>query len=200
VAVEWIPGNTAKWTHADGVRLRPLQAEDLSRLVAWDAAPEVQYHMGRRFLSPADARAWWETLRPRYGRIGFAILADERLVGDLELEHIGWRRGEAELRICIGDQTQWGRGIGTAALQHLMIHAFRTMQLDRIYLRVTTDNVRAIRLYEKCGFHKHARLASTGRLSGARPVWLMELCARDYACPGTMEKAVRAGPASTDRL
>ena len=51
----------------------------------------------------------------------------------------------------------WGRGIGSHLLQALIDWAEATEVIKKINLRVRTDNVRAIRLYESKGFQVEGR-------------------------------------------
>ncbi len=180
-----------------GVWIRPLTPLDLAQLVVWDGNPAVARLMGRRFDDLDSAHRWLLTMGPRRGRLAVAVMEGRTLVGDVELEHIGWRSAEAELRICLGDPSTWGRGLGTAAMQKVLSWAFGPLRLRRVYLRVTVDNLRAVRLYEKCGFVKRGRLASTGRLREARPVWLMELSAAAYGAAVGVPRALAAGAGST---
>jgi RimJ/RimL family protein N-acetyltransferase len=184
------------------VTLRPLRREDVRQLVEWDQNPTVVRLMGRRFTGLTDAWTWWEGMGARQGRIAFGIFRGDQLVGDLELEHIGWRKAEAELRICIGDPVHWGQGVGSSAWGSsapagLLHYAFSVMGLSRLYLRVTVDNHRAVNLYEKFGFVKRAKLPATGRLQKTTAVWLMELTAVYYRGDGAIARAPRAGLGST---
>ena len=88
--------------------------------------------------------------------------ADGHLIGDLELDHICWRNGEAELRIRIGEKDYWNKGYGTDAVGALLELAFSTMGLRRIYLKVYRFNRRAIKCYEKCGLRKQGVLHRNG--------------------------------------
>ena len=45
---------------------------------------------------------------PKY----FGIIFENQLIGDIELDHIAWRSGDAELRIRIGRKDLWNRGLG----------------------------------------------------------------------------------------
>lgn len=181
----------------DTVWIRPLCADDLEQLVAWDGNPAVAELMGQRFEGADSARAWLLAMGPRRGRLGVAVMEGPRLMGDVELEHIVWRTGEAELRICLGNPAEWGRGLGTAAMHLVLAWAFGPLALRRVYLRVAVDNRRAVRLYEKCGFGKRAKLPSTGRLRQARAVWLMELTAASYGGAAGRPRASAAGRGST---
>ena len=87
-------------------------------------------------------------------------------IGDLELDHISWRRSEAELRIRIGEKEYWNKGYGTDAVRALLDLARNNLGLRHIYLRVYRFNHRAIRCYEKCGFRHIRTLEPKGEISG----------------------------------
>ncbi|MCL8206715.1 MAG: GNAT family N-acetyltransferase [Actinomycetia bacterium] len=155
--------------------LRPLAWPDVGPILQWGRDPEVARLAGRGFAAEHDAYRWWMGLKTARDRIGWAIEIDGRLVGDVELEHIRWTAGEAEVRICIGDRRYWDRGYGTRALALVLHEAFGPLGLGLVYLRVLDSNRRAMRSYEKLGFRKRGRLPATGRLAGAGELVLMEL-------------------------
>ncbi|MCL6614902.1 MAG: GNAT family N-acetyltransferase, partial [Firmicutes bacterium] len=106
----------------------------------------------------------------------FAIEDDEgRLIGDLELDHISWRRREAELRIRIGEKERWNEGYGTDAVRTLLALAFGRMKLRRVYLKVYRFNRRAIRCYEKSGFRKEGILRRRDGAAGWKDIILMSV-------------------------
>lgn len=145
---------------ADAVHIRPLEKDDLARLVRWNSDPEVERFVGLGLPCDLEAcLAWWEESRSSKNNQLFA-LEDERgqLIGDLELAHICWRGREAELRIRIGEKEYWNKGYGTFALEQIKCYAFDALGLDRLYLRVYTFNTRAIHCYQKLGFKKKAIL------------------------------------------
>ena len=69
------------------------------------------------------------------------------------LHNISWVERKAELGIMIGEKEFWGKGYGSDALREVLRISFEKMNLNRVYLRVFENNSRAIRAYEKCGFH-----------------------------------------------
>jgi len=52
----------------------------------------------------------------------------------------------------IGDKSVWNQGLGTETISLLLKHGFETLNLNRIALKVYSDNPRARRTYEKTGF------------------------------------------------
>lgn len=157
------------------VKLRPLAAKDIHHLVKWDNDPEIASLIGQKFQAERDAHSWLNGLSRANGRVGFAIEIDEVMIGDIELEHISWRSGEAEVRICLGEKRYWNHGYGTQAMARLLDYAFWDLGLLSVYLRVLHLNRRAIRAYEKLGFRKRGRLLATGRLRGGGDLLLMEI-------------------------
>lgn len=133
------------------VLLRPLSSTDLEVLAAWDQDEEVNRFLGKRF-SRSGADAWLEDYRRGRG-VAMAIVADrDHIIGDVELRHINWRRGEAELRICLGNKSYWNLGLGTEAVRLIVSYALAQLGLKSVYLKVYASNARAIRCYRKCGF------------------------------------------------
>lgn len=156
------------------VYLRSLTPSDLAKLAAWSQDPAVAGWMDG-YEAPKDLHR----RDPQSRRYAVSLL-DGPLIGDAELCHIAWRRGEAELRICIGDRRYWGRGFGTDAVRILCGHAFFHLGLKRLYLRVFGDNVRAMRCYERCGFRREGRLIREDRTGKERVVFLMRLLRSDF--------------------
>jgi RimJ/RimL family protein N-acetyltransferase len=63
-----------------------------------------------------------------------------------------------ELGIMLGEKDEWNKGYGTEAMLLLVRHCFETLNLNRAYLRVYAENLRAKRSYEKAGFVEEGRL------------------------------------------
>lgn len=159
--------------------LRRLLPTDLPQLRAWDQDEEIARFSGQKFEG-READAW--LLHYRHGRAQAMAIVElpNRLIGDLELEEINWRRGDAELRISLGDKSMWNMGYGTEAVQLVVRHAFESLGLKRLYLRVYRSNERAIRCYEKSGFFKEGLLRAGGRPAPAEDIFLMTITAERY--------------------
>lgn len=75
-------------------------------------------------------------------------------IGNIELMHPN--DGEAELGIALTAAKQ-DKGYGTEAISAIVDYGFSVLGLKRVYLRTNPDNSRAIRVYQKCGFHAYCR-------------------------------------------
>lgn len=60
------------------------------------------------------------------------------------------------------DKSYQGRGYGKKAVKLLSRKLFEEYPVDQIYLSVYSDNINAIHLYEKCGFHFNGETDSKG--------------------------------------
>ncbi len=138
------------------VRLRPVGEDDLRPFQRWLSNPEVYEWLAAGILSPPtweDELAWWRRAQSSDGELTWSIETnDGRLLGNVTLLWTPPARS-ASFGIFIGETAQWDKGYGRAAVQALVRHGFRVLGLNRIGLNCDALNVRAIRCYERVGFH-----------------------------------------------
>ncbi len=84
-------------------------------------------------------------------------LADDRLLGLIDLDVDTWAHGNGWVGIAIGNRADWGKGFGTDAMRVLLRFAFTELNLHRVSLSVFEYNPRAARVYEKLGFEVEGR-------------------------------------------
>ena len=75
-------------------------------------------------------------------------------IGNIELMDIADRAGELGIAITAAMQD---KGYGTEAVRAMVEYGMDQLGLHRVFLKVFPDNVRAIRVYEKCGFREFDR-------------------------------------------
>ena len=103
----------------------------------------------------ADCEAYIERTLNDPNRYTRAITEDGRFLGEVVLTINPFNRS-AGVRIFLQDG--FGKGYGTAALQHVLDHAFNERDLHRVDLEVYEFNDRAIHVYKKLGFREEGRL------------------------------------------
>ncbi|MAS06975.1 MAG: GNAT family N-acetyltransferase [Ahrensia sp.] len=101
------------------------------------------------------AEAWVRRLSEH--PCAWIIEHDGSLIGEVRLDRIDRTDRRASLAIGIADPALLGKGLGTEAARLALAHAFETLGLHRISVRVLARNGRAIRSYEKCGFRIEGR-------------------------------------------
>ncbi len=145
------------------VRLRHVERTDIPTFVRWFNDPEVrEYLLINRPMSLAEEERWFERLIDARDTELFAIEASDGdmpvHIGNLGLHDINWVNSHTTLGIVIGEKNYWSKGYGSDAIHVALSHAFHTLNLNRVELRVFEDNARGIRAYEKCGFKLEGRL------------------------------------------
>lgn len=149
--------------NGDRVRLRAIEREDLPRFVEWLNDPDVIQGLSIYLpLSFADEQNWFENVlksppAERPLAIDLRAGSDWVPVGNCGFHVIDWKNRSGELGISIGEKLYWNQGYGTEVMKLLLRHGFETLNLNRIYLRVFVNNLRAIRSYEKSGFTHEGR-------------------------------------------
>lgn len=166
---------------APKVVLRPFTREDLEAMVRWNSDQEVEKYVDRCLPRTLDeCIAWYNQNIPNRNYRLYAMEEDGgKIIGDLELDHICWKRKEAELRIRIGEKEYWNKGYGTLAIKEILNYAFGDLGLNRIYLRVYSFNTRAIHCYEKIGFRREASLKRL-RDKEWKEILLMSISREDF--------------------
>jgi len=135
------------------VRIRALTEEDAYASVAWRNKPEIWEQTefkATREITLEDELTWIRkvTVDPTSRR--FAILADERYVGNIYITDI--RDGVGEYQIFIGEERYWGKGVARTASQQIIEFGKTSLGLLSIKLRVRETNHRALSLYQSLGF------------------------------------------------
>jgi RimJ/RimL family protein N-acetyltransferase len=132
-----------------------LEGEDAEFLQRMITSPEIRSYIGVYWpLNQKAEREWVEGLYKSRETFPFGIALQEgdRLIGNCELRLGPAAHRCADLGIAIGDPANRGRGYGAEAIGLLLEYGFRTLNLNRVELKVYANNPRAIRCYEKCGF------------------------------------------------
>jgi RimJ/RimL family protein N-acetyltransferase len=140
------------------VRLRAMERTDLRQFQEWLNDPEVAEGLSLYLpVSAADEEKWLVGVMegmPEERPLAIEIRQGDawQLAGNARLFNLQWTNRSAEFGIFLGDKSTWNHGYGTEALELILEHAFDTLNLNRIDLRVFANNARARRSYEKAGF------------------------------------------------
>ena len=88
------------------------------RYLAWLNDPEVNRYSRRRFVrtSETEARSFLAGMSPANQMLALTLRASGRHIGNLQLGPIDRHESHGEVRILIGEKSEWGRGYGTQAI------------------------------------------------------------------------------------
>jgi RimJ/RimL family protein N-acetyltransferase len=139
--------------------LRPTDVGDAERFARWLSDDEVIRYLP--FEKPTSLRHEEEFL------VGDPGPETRFCIDTFQGRHIGYcalRAGRPIDRsslfsgLLIGEKDVWGQGYGTDATISLCMYGFAHQNLNRIWLKAASENVAALRCYEKAGFHREGVL------------------------------------------
>jgi RimJ/RimL family protein N-acetyltransferase len=144
------------------VVLRRHHPRDLPAVIRWYRDPELA-HLTRYSLRPMpieEIERFFQSrlLSPESVAYGIHVRTSERLIGLTTFSSIDTDNGSVLFHITIGERDAWDRGYGTEATELMLSLAFERLGLHRVGLSVFAFNERAIRAYQKAGFHIEGRL------------------------------------------
>lgn len=137
--------------------LRKLKEKDLEPMLEWMHDEDVTRYLQTNFssMTPDAARAFIEDAQVQDERSDawhFAIVNDDdEYMGTISLKNIDSKNRNAEYAIVTSKRAH-GKGYARAASEEILAIGFDELELERIYLCVTTDNIPANKLYQKLGF------------------------------------------------
>jgi RimJ/RimL family protein N-acetyltransferase len=149
---------------SSALTFRPLSLRDLPVLHDWLSRPHVVEWWG----APPTLRDLVADYDPAIaGKVSdqcFLVLADGVAIGfvqsyvPIECQHDGWWLDEHDPGVRGIDQflanaEQLGQGLGTAIVRAFVAQLFANPAVTRIQVDPAQGNERAIRSYEKAGFH-----------------------------------------------
>lgn len=148
--------------------------EELGRFMTWPREMKELDH-ARRFIR-VGRESW---LAERTVRLGVFERHSGELLGNVELDAVDLRRGQAELGYWVRtDRTR--RGVATEAARPMLRYAFDVLRLHKVRADVAVGNHGSARVLEKLGFVRE------GTLREDRPVgalwvdhWRYGLLARE---------------------
>lgn len=147
------------------ITLRAAKREDLDAMHAWANDLEVELAGGGDPPKPfsLDAMtAQFEQNAAKADKETFWVIEVEGkpigMCGVHRLEECRGVNRSAEFGIGIGEKELWGKGYGSEATKLVLEWSFIHRNLNRVWLGVLSNNERAIKCYEKCGFVEEGRM------------------------------------------
>ncbi len=137
------------------VYLRNICLSDSEMIVRWRNSSDVKkYFIYQDDFTLESQNEWYENEIRTGKTIQFMIVEvkTDKAVGSVYLKNVDAEKKEAEFGIFIGDENARGRGYGIQSAKLILSYAFEEIGLKRIYLRVFSDNYRAISCYKIVGF------------------------------------------------
>ena len=119
------------------VRLSAFDAEEMSKaFTRWGLNSEYVRMLNSSPWPMRSAKSLTKWIEKEFGEISpaayyFSIrtLADDMLIGELELDVVNWAGGDAFVGLGIGEPDYWSKGYGTDVMNILLRFAFTEINL-----------------------------------------------------------------------
>lgn len=156
----------------DRVYLSHFEKADAPLLAGWLSDLAVTTPLGAigQVFGVEDEEEWIDRVRRDKFNPNFSVVLRDGqiLIGSIGLKFVEARRGTAELGICIGEKSAWGKGYGAEAIRLLVDYGFTLLNLQAICLKYWEFNRRAHGAYVRAGFKDAGRLRSRVEVAGRR--------------------------------
>jgi RimJ/RimL family protein N-acetyltransferase len=154
------------------IRLEPLGVEHVAAVEAMlDDPDNLRFTRVPEPVSPRFAQAWleiYEEERRTGTREAFAIVGgDGEFLGLALAPKIDRETRTAELGYVVAPEAR-GRGVATGALRRLTAWAFDELEMFRLELLISVDNVASKKVAERCGYVREGVLRSAYFKQGLR--------------------------------
>jgi [ribosomal protein S5]-alanine N-acetyltransferase len=137
----------------------PFRREHVSvRYLAWLNDAEVNRYSRRRFVrtTEEDAFRFLTSLGPTDQIMAITLKANGEHIGNLQLGPVDLEESHGEVRILIGEKSQWGKGYATQAIHGACCYYFRALGLHRV--EAMSCNPGFIRAVLRLGWKEEGRL------------------------------------------
>ncbi|ASR44438.1 GNAT family N-acetyltransferase [Xanthomonas citri pv. mangiferaeindicae] len=118
-----------------------------------------------RFIAQAVDRTQMPILTHLFNQGGRFFMTYDRNdvpVGFVRLVKTGT---ECEIVLVIGDQDNWGRGLGGSTIREGLKLAFLDMRAETVIAKIQPGNTRSLKGFERCGFLRKAEVSTLNSLS-----------------------------------
>jgi UDP-4-amino-4,6-dideoxy-N-acetyl-beta-L-altrosamine N-acetyltransferase len=176
---------------APTVVLRPLEAADSDRLLAWRNLPEIARWMySDHAISPDEHARWFAGALADPGRRYWIIEVDGKPVGLANLYDLAPEQGRTAWAYYLADPSTRGQGIGAFVEYWVIERVFRDLGLTKLWCEVLIDNEAVWRLHEGFGFQREALFRQHVRKAGElTDVVGLGLLASDWAATREASRA-----------
>lgn len=136
------------------MRIRELKNKDAVYMTEWMQNKEINkyFQFNLADISIVNSTKFIENVYNNKNALHLAVVNDnDDYVGTISLKNIDFKNQKAEYAIALREVAM-GEGYARFATDAILYIAFYILELNRIYLCVLDENIRANKFYEKYGF------------------------------------------------
>ena len=151
--------------------VRSLKNKDLEGpYMDWfDDQDVCQYNSHGKFSKSDEYyKKYISTIGQERNELIWAICSEkDGHIGNVGLTDISFVNRKAEFGIIIGNKHHWSKGVAKMASQRILLHAFKKLNLNRVYCCVVELNIGMLKLANSVGMKKEGVLRMNSWVNGA---------------------------------
>ena len=148
------------------ISLREAEKKDIHLFHTWSNDQSLASFIGPTIpTSFVEQEDIFEKNHKNKNRSVLMIINSEKVIVYLYLD-FDWQNSKVELSIAIGEKDYQNKGLGKDAVLASLNLVFRKYLFNKCYLYAMCSNIRAIKLYEKCGFINEGVLRKDYQING----------------------------------
>lgn len=136
------------------ITLRLIELNDLEHTLQWRNNESYRIWFNTTYIINASEHfTWFEQYLARENDFIFIVNDEQKnRIGQLSIYHVDWQNMQGEFgRFLVNPQFE-GQGLMKKSCRAALSLAQKIFSLKKLYLEVKLDNMRAIYIYQKCGF------------------------------------------------
>lgn len=136
------------------IKLRKLKQKDAPLMLEWMQDREINscFRFDAQCMTLEKVCSFIEKAQDISTDMHLAVINEkDEYLGTISLKEIDLINHTAEYAISMR-KCAIGNGIARSATEKILEKAFTEIELNKVYLNVLSDNIRAIKFYEKLGF------------------------------------------------
>ena len=139
----------------DKIYLKNIELSDTDDIIRWRNQENVRkYFINQDLFTRESHLKWMENVVSIGKAVQFIVVvkSTKTPIGSVYIRDIDYKNKKGEFGIFIGEKQYTGHGFGTEAADLIIKYGFLQLDLNKIYLRVLSTNLSAIKSYLKVGF------------------------------------------------
>lgn len=131
--------------------LRPVEREDLNKILDWRNEPGVrESSTTQHIISMAEHEKYWNMFLSNEKNLAYIVVKGRVDIGVLKLKYQDEYSSEVDIFL---SQDYQGRGLGKLVLAMSKEEALKN-GIKKLTAKIKPDNIASIKAFEKCGFRK----------------------------------------------
>ncbi len=138
----------------ENIGFRPVEFQDLEELKSLHNDQNTIFNLGNvELVSTEDQELWWQAIKSKGTSKRFSVVEVNlnKVIGIIKIDHLDLNNRNCEIGLDIVGCMR-GRGYGKKTYNLVLSYLFNQFNINMVYLRYISTNLRAASLYKKIGF------------------------------------------------